>query len=60
MSRCYYLEYYSEGTLRIKNDYYFCKLTGQRFDFDDPRVKFICNAEWGEKYRDCPVYKNNR
>ncbi len=36
---------------------YICGLTGARMDVDDARVKCMCKAEYGEHYRDCPVYQ---
>jgi hypothetical protein len=29
-------------------------------DVDDPKVKYTCKADYGDNYKDCEVYKNNR
>lgn len=61
MARCYYLEYQSNGVFSSANDYYYCKLCPmKRMDSNDPQVKHICNPEWGEAYRECPIYKDRR
>ena len=53
MARCYYLDY-------ISNDEYVCKLCGKHFSTSDPQVKYTCNPDYGEEYKKCPVYQNNR
>lgn len=61
MARCYYLDYKSGGFFSsFSSGVYYCKLCGQEIPVDDPRIKFTCNAEWGEHYKDCPIYKSNR
>lgn len=61
MARCYYLDYRSKGFLSsYSNDNYYCKLCGKEFNTNDAQVKYTCNAEYGEEYRKCPVWKNNR
>lgn len=60
MARCYYLDYKSSGFFCTSNDRYVCKLCGQEFRVEDPQVKFTCKAEYGEKYKNCPVYQNSR
>lgn len=60
MARCYYLDYKSNGLFGTANDRYYCKLCGQEYRVDDPKVKFTCKAEYGEKYKDCPIYKSKR
>ena len=58
MARCYYLDY--ESGSFFSDGVYRCKLSGQEFSFDSAQVKFTCNAEYGEKYKSCPVYKYNQ
>lgn len=60
MARCYYLDYKSNSLFGNSNDRYVCKLCGQEFRVEDPQVKFTCNPEYGEKYKNCPVYQNSR
>lgn len=61
MARCYYLDYISKGFLSsYSNDEYVCKLCGKRFAINDPQVKYTCNPDYGEEYKKCPVYQNNR
>lgn len=56
MARCYYLEYISGGM--FSDGEYRCKLCGKCFDWGSAQVKYTCNAEYGEEYQKCPVYKN--
>ena len=61
MARCYYLDYISKGFLtNYDNDEYVCKLCGKHFATNDPQVKYTCNPDYGEEYKKCPVYQNNR
>lgn len=60
MARCYYLDYKSNSLFGNSKDRYYCKLCGQEFKVDDPRVRFTCNADCGEKYKECPIYKSKR
>ena len=50
MARCPYLKYES-----AQGDYYcdLCKKT-----LSESEVKYKCNADSCENYKDCPVYKN--
>ncbi len=57
MARCYYLEYKSNGYLSSSNDKYICKLCMQEFSVDSAQVKYTCNSDCGEKYKECIVYK---
>lgn len=59
MVRCCYLDYKGSGFFGISNDRYGCKLCEQELRVEDPQVKFICNPEYGEKYKNSPVYQNN-
>ena len=45
MARCPYLDYESNSLFGNSNDKYICKLTGQKMDVDDTKVKVGCNAE---------------
>jgi len=54
MARCPYLEYESRGALFSQGDYY-CDLCKKRLK--EPEVKNKCNPDYGEEYKDCPVYK---
>lgn len=60
MARCYYLEYKSRGFLSSSNDKYYCKLCGREFDPNSTQVKYTCNSDYGENYKDCPVYKDRK
>lgn len=60
MARCYYLDYQSNALFSRANDKYICKLCGRQFDVNDPQVKFTCNAEYGEEYKECPIYQSRR
>ncbi len=59
MARCPYLEYESNNYISTSDDKFICKLCGYRFDYDDSKVKYICNAEYGEEYKKCDVYKTS-
>lgn len=60
MARCPYLDYESHGYFGNSNDKYICKLTGQKMDVDDTKVKYACKADYGDKYEDCQVYRDKR
>lgn len=61
MARCYYLEYKSKSLFSsYDNDKYYCKLCGKEFNTNDPQVKYTCNANCGEEYKKCPVYKDRK
>lgn len=36
---------------------FICSFTGQRMGVDDPKVKYVCKAEYGEEYKKCPIYQ---
>lgn len=59
VSRCYYLEFKNNGWL-INDDKYYCKLCGKEFSVNDPQIKYTCNANNGEEYKKCPVYRDRR
>lgn len=58
MARCPYLDYESRSGIGNCWDKYICKLCGAEMDVDDSRVKYTCKVDYGENYRDCPIYKN--
>lgn len=61
MARCYYLDYENKGFLSsYGSDEYVCKLCGKHFATNDPQVKYTCNADYGEEYQKCPVYRDRR
>lgn len=58
MARCPKLDFEDHGGIFMTHDKYICKLTGLKMDVDDTKVKFVCNAEYGEEYEKCPVYQS--
>ena len=56
MARCPYLNYESTGALFSQGNYY-CELCKKCLS--DAEVKYKCNPDYGEEYKNCPVYKNN-
>lgn len=59
MSRCPNLDY-AYIMVGIGADLsYRCKLSGQIFESYDPKVKYVCDAEYGEEYKQCPIYRDN-
>lgn len=59
MARCPKLDWESSGSL-FGDDKFICTVTGVKMDEDDPKVKHLCKVDYGENYRDCPVYKDCR
>jgi len=58
MARCPKLDF--DGDHAFYSDCWFiCTLTGVRMDPYDIKVKSLCKTEYGEQYRDCPIYKNS-
>lgn len=57
MARCYYLGYESTNWLSRSQDEYICEKCGKRFSVYDSHVKYVCDAEYGEEYKKCPIYK---
>mgnify|MGYP006885916584 FL=1 len=57
MSRCYYLDYRSYGLLSSANDKYICRLCKQEFAADSAQVRYTCNSDSGDRYKDCEVYR---
>lgn len=58
MARCPYLDYESHNIFGNSDDEYICKVCGKHMRVDDLTVKFTCKPDYGEKYRDCPIYKS--
>lgn len=59
MARCPYLDYEGPGLFYTGDGEYICQKCDKHMDFDDKHVKYVCDAEYGDKYKDCPVYKNS-
>lgn len=57
MARCPHLDYESRSYFVNSDDKYICKLNGRKMDIDDITVKTLCKVDYGENYRNCPVYK---
>lgn len=60
MARCPYLDYESNSFFGNSRDKYICKLTGEKMDVDETKVKDICKVDYSDKYEECPVYRNRR
>lgn len=60
MARCPKLDYESNSLFGTTNDKYICTITGIKMYVDDPKVKYVCNPDYGECYLDCPIYKSSR
>lgn len=59
MSRCPNLDY-AYIMVGIGADLsYRCKLSGQIFESYDPKVKYVCDAEYGDEYKQCSIYRDN-
>ena len=56
MARCPYLEYESTGFLYSQGNFY-CKECGKQLTENE--IKYKCKTEYGEDYKQCPVYKNS-
>lgn len=57
MSRCPNLDYESRSFFGNSNDKYKCLLTGKEMHVNDDKVKNTCKADYGDKYKNCEVYK---
>lgn len=55
MARCPYLEYESRGVLYSQGSFY-CDLCKR--ELSESEVEGKCKVDYGERYEDCPVYKN--
>jgi len=60
MARCPKLEYESNSLFGNSGDKYICTITGKKMNVDDPKVKYMCKQDYGEEYKDCPIYKDSR
>lgn len=60
MARCSYLDYESNSAFGNANDKYVCRLCGKRFEVNDPQMKYTCNADYGDEYEKCPVFRDRR
>ena len=59
MSRCPYLEYI-QGTGGFASECeYVCKLCYQHMYATDAKIKYTCDAEYGDSYRNCAVYQKS-
>lgn len=59
MARCPYLEFVGDGNVfGFTDEDYLCKKSGQHMDLYADKVKYTCNREYGEGYRDCPYYRD--
>lgn len=59
MATCPYYEYRDGGHwFGTSGDKGYCKECGQEWDIDSSQVKCTCNTDYGEAYKNCPVYKN--
>lgn len=58
MARCPRLDYESHSYFGNSGDEYICTVTGMRMRVDDPKVKHVCKRDYGEEYRNCPIYKS--
>lgn len=55
MARCPYLDYESTGLLYSQGNY-LCKLCYKHLS--ESEVKDKCKVDYGENYKDCPIYRN--
>lgn len=54
MARCPYLEY--DGGRFFSYDDYYCKLCKK--GLSESEVKYKCNPDYGEDYKNCQIYKD--
>ena len=55
MARCPYLGWEERGLFASQCDYY-CEICKKYLS--DSEVKYKCKVDYGENYKDCPIYKN--
>ena len=55
MARCPYLEWESGGAFYSQGKFY-CELCKKELSESETNNK--CKVDYGEKYKDCPIYKN--
>ncbi len=58
MSRCPNLKLAHMMNGIFNNPIYFCSLSEQKIESYDPKVKYVCDAEYGEEYKQCPIYQD--
>lgn len=58
MSRCPYLDYESNSAFGNSSDKYICTKTQMKMDVDSSKVKFVCKADYGDKYKECDIYQD--
>ena len=56
MARCPYLKYESTGFFASQGKYYCDECKKQ---LSDSEVRYKCDVDYGENYKDCPVYRNS-
>lgn len=54
VARCPYLEY--DGGRFFSYDDYYCKLCKK--GLSESEVKYKCNPDYGEDYKNCQIYKD--
>ncbi len=57
MARCPRLDYDSRTVFGNYDDAYICSVTGMRMNVNDPKLSSVCKCDYGEAYRNCPIYK---
>lgn len=58
MSRCPKLDYEDNTIFGNNDDKYICLLTGMKMDVDSSKVKYVCKADYGDEYKQCPIYRD--
>lgn len=57
MARCPKLEYESGTGGFFSECEYHCMLSGEHFYASDSKLKCMCDADYGECYRNCTTYR---
>lgn len=60
MARCPECYYESNSFFGTSSDKYICKQTGIKMDVNDPKAKYVCDADYGEEYEKCPIYQSRK
>lgn len=58
MARCPKLEYISDTGGFFSECEYYCRLCGKHFYSSDSMLKYTCDADYGEEYMQCRVYRD--
>lgn len=58
MSRCPKLDYEGNTIFGNYDDKYICLLTGMKMDVDSSKVKYVCKSDYGDEYKQCPIYRD--